>query len=116
MNWSLFDSFCEMLETIPVKAVLRAVDAERKMVEDDLQKKRTERDENVTSVLGFCHFLGGVYNVIPGVPFEHREFYSKIVQRLVDAGELPAEIQGHWDEVFLTPAEATAPEHLTRSK
>ena len=104
MNWGLFESFCEMLESIPSKAVLRAVDAERKMVEDDLDKKRTERDEYVTSVLGFCNFLllaaCGVYDRITALPSEHRASYSKIIQRLVEAGELPAEITAHFDKIF----------------
>ena len=104
MNWGLFESFCEMLESIPIKAVLRAVDAERKMVEDDLDKKRTERDEYVTSVLGFCNFLMlavcGVYDTITSLPSEHRAVYRKIVQRLVDAGELPSEITGHFEKIF----------------
>lgn len=98
MNWGLFETFCELLESIPPKAVLRAADAERRMVEDDLQKKRTEPDEYVWSVLGFCNFLhlamAGVCASLPKLPFEHRVFYSKIVQRLVDAGELSPEFRG----------------------
>jgi len=105
MNWGLFESFCEMLESIPIKAVLRAVAAERKMVEDDLDKKRTEPDEYVTSVLGFCNFLMlavcGVYGSITSVPSEHRAFYSKIVRQLVDAGELPSDIIAHFDKIFV---------------
>lgn len=93
MNWGLFESFCEMLESIPTKAVLRAVEAERRMVEDDLEHKRTERDPYVMSVLGFCNFLTlavcGVYSSMAALPVEHRMFYGKVVQRLVDAGELP---------------------------
>jgi len=104
MNWGLFESFCEMLESIPIKAVLRAVDAERKMVEDDLDKKRTERDEYVSSVLGFCNFLMlavcGVYDSITRLPAEHHAIYSKIVQRLVDAGELPSDIMKHFEKIF----------------
>ena len=104
MNWGLFESFCEMLESIPIKAVLRAVEAERKMVEDDLDKKRTERDEYVSSVLGFCNFLMlavcGVYDSIVALPAEHRAFYGKIIRRLVDAGELPSEIIAHFDKIF----------------
>jgi hypothetical protein len=119
MNWGLFESFCDMLESIPVKAVLRAVDVERKMVEDDLRKKRTERDEYVTSVLSFCNFLMlavcGNYAAIPGLPADHRAFYSKIVQRLVDAGELPSEIKGHLDEIFSPAVETSPTGHLTHS-
>jgi len=104
MNWGLFESFCEMLESIPTKAVLRAVDAERKMVEDDLDKKRTERDEYVSSVLGFCNFLMlavcGIYVSIISLPSRHRATYRKIVQRLVDAGEVPAEIVAQFDRIF----------------
>jgi hypothetical protein len=106
MNWGLFKSFCEMLESLPIKAVLRAVAAERKMVEDDLDKKRTEPDEYVSSVLGFCNFLMlavcGVYESVALLPREHRAFYRKIVQRLVDAGELPPDISGHFEKIFST--------------
>jgi hypothetical protein len=112
MNWGLFQTFCEMLDSIPIKAVLRAVEAERKMVEDDLDKKRTEPDEYVTSVLGFCNFLMlavyGVYGSINCLPRAHRAFYSKIVRRLVEAGELPPEIIGHFDEMFLPAFDSVA--------
>lgn len=94
MNWGLFDSFCEMLESIPVKAVLRAAEAERRMVEDDLEHKRTERDPCVVSVLSFCNFLMlevcGRHASMAALPVEHRMFYGKVVQRLVEAGELPS--------------------------
>jgi hypothetical protein len=104
MNWGLFESFCEMLESIPIKAVLRAADAERRMVEDDLDKKRTEPDENVTSVLGFCNFITlavrGIYASTTAVPSDHQVFYRKIIHQLVDAGELPPEIEGHFEIIF----------------
>jgi hypothetical protein len=95
-----------MLESIPTKAVLRAADAERRMVEDDLVKKRTELDVYVISVLGFCNFLtlavSGIYAFLPALPFEHRAFYGTIVRRLVDAGELPSEIVGYFERIFST--------------
>jgi hypothetical protein len=109
MNWGLFESFCEMLESIPIKAVLRAADAERKMVEEDLKKKRAEPDEGVVSVLGFCNFLSlavrGIYASLPALPFEHRAFYAQIVQQLVDAGELPIEIKSHFERIFSTTSD-----------
>ena len=93
-----------MLESVPIKAVVRAADAERKMVEDDLDKKRTVPDLYVDSILGFCNFLtsavAGIHVVLPAFPVEHCAFYRKIVQRLVDAGELPAEIVGKFEPVF----------------
>jgi hypothetical protein len=106
MNWGLFESFCEMLEGIPIKAVIRAADAERRMVEEDLKKKRADPDECVVSVLGFCNFLTlavrGIYASLASLPAEHRAFYARIVQQLADAGELPAEIKGHFGQIFST--------------
>ena len=104
MNWGLFESFCEMLESVPTKAVLRAVEAERRMVEADLEHKRTERDPYVISVLSFCNFLTlavcGVYASMAALPVEHRVFYGKVVQRLVEAGELPLESSEHFNRSF----------------
>lgn len=104
MNLRLFESFCEMLESIPSKALLRALDAERRMVEDDLEKKRTEPDEYVTSILSFCNCLiravTGGYVSLPALPVEHCAFYRKIVHRLVEAGELPPEMVTQFDQIF----------------
>lgn len=104
MNSGLFESFCEMLESIPTKAVLRAADAERKMVAEDLEKKRTEPDEYVTSILSFCDFLiravTGGYISLPSLPVEHCAFYRKVVHRLVEAGELPPEMITQFDGIF----------------
>jgi len=114
MNWGLFESFCEMLESIPTKAVLRAAEAERKMVEDDLDHKRTERDPYVISVLSFCNFLSlavcGVHASMAALPIEHRMFYGKVVQRLVDAGELPSDSTEHFNSSFVLLLGNT-PEH-----
>ena len=105
MNWGLFESFCEMLESIPTRAVLRAVEAERKMVGDDLEHKRTERDPYVISVLSFCNFLTlavcGVYASMAALPIEHRTFYGKVVQRLVAAEVLPSGSTEHFYSNFV---------------
>ena len=104
MNAGLFETFCEMLESIPIKAVVRAADAERRMVEEDLETKRTEPDEYVTSVLSFCNFLvlgvRGIYASLPALPVAHCAFYRKIVQRLVEAGELLFETIGWFEGIF----------------
>lgn len=92
-----------MLDSIPTKAVLRAVEAERKMVEADLENKRTECDRHVISVLGFCNFLSlavcGIYSSMAALPVEHRGYYGKVVQRLVDAGELPSTTAEHFNRI-----------------
>lgn len=104
INSRLFESFCEMLEQIPIKAVVRAAEAERRMVEDDLAKKRTAPDTNVTSVLSFCNFLTlaarGIAFALPVLPIEHCAFYRRVVQRLVEAGELPVEMKQRFDVAF----------------
>jgi hypothetical protein len=112
MNWGLFASFCEMLDSIPTKAVLRAVEAERRMVEDDLEHKRTERDPYLISVLTFCDFLiwavCGIYASMAALPVEHRMFYGKVVQRLVDAGELPPDCAEYFNSSFAPTLNATS--------
>jgi len=104
MNSGLFESFCEMLESIPIQAVLRAVEAERRMVEDDIEKKRTEPDEYSLSILSFCDFLlravSGGYVSLPAFPVEHCAFYRKMVHRLVEAGELPPQMIAQFDGIF----------------
>jgi hypothetical protein len=101
MNWGLFESFCEMLDSIPTEAVLRAGEARRRMVEEDLEHRRTEGDPYVISILSFCDFLSlavcGVYVSMAVLPVEHRMFYGKVVQRLVDAGELPLGSTEHFN-------------------
>ena len=104
MNSRLFESFCEMIENIPVKAVLKAAEAERRMVEDDLAKKRIRPSEETRSVLSFCEFLvaaaQGDNACFPVLPIEHCAFYRKIVGKLVDAGELPFTVKEHVDHTF----------------
>jgi len=104
MNLGLFESFCDMLDSIPTKAVLRAAEAERRMVEDDLENKRTECDQYVVSVLSFCNFLMlavcGIYSSMASLPVEHRVYYGKVVQRLVDAGELPSKTAEYFNRIF----------------
>ncbi len=106
MNSRLFESFCEMIESIPVKAVMRAAEAERRMVEDDLERKRIPPCEEAHSILSFCEFLGdaaqGHGASFPLLPIEHCAFYRKIVRKLVEAGELPFQVSDQVDHTFST--------------
>ena len=93
-----------MIESIPDKGVLRAVELERWMIQDDLANKRTVPIHDATSILDFCHFLtaaklGG--EIHPSVlPMEHVPFYRETVGRLMKAGELPAYAIEHFDATF----------------
>jgi hypothetical protein len=104
MTSCLFDNFSEMLETIPAKAIIPAADAERRMVEDDLITKQTVPDQESLSVLEFCTFLihaaRGIQSSIPTWPIEHCAFYRRVVQKLVDAGELPPRFKEQFDVTF----------------
>jgi len=104
MNSRLFEAFCEMLDRVPAKAIVRAAEAERRMVEDDIAAKRTEADRDATSVLTFCNFLinaaRGIQCAFPLWPIEHCAYYRKVVQRLVEAGELPEGIKVKFDISF----------------
>ncbi len=96
MSSRLYETFCDLLESLPVKAIVRAADAERRMVQNDLRMRRISLDDYCVSVLEFCNFVvdsarGWKFSQ-PLWPAEHSEFYRGVVRRLVEAGELPAEV------------------------
>jgi hypothetical protein len=93
MGHRLFETFCEMIDSLPPKAVLKAVAIERFMLEEDLAQGRTVPSDDTTSILTFCRFLGdaarGWLTLSRTIPAGHWTFYGKTVERLVAAGELP---------------------------
>ena len=98
-----------MIENLPIKAVLRAVEIERRMLEDDVAYRRSPHTMDENSILDFCHFLTAVARGSYAVPgnssLKHVAFYGKIVDRLVDAGELPycakEQFYGAYSENFM---------------
>jgi hypothetical protein len=94
-----------MIENLPAKAVFRAVEMERRMLEDDLSRRRILHTGEALSVLDFCHFLEAVrlgVDQTPSVPpAAHVAFYRQIVEKLVKVGELPARAKGQFDATFL---------------
>lgn len=104
MRYDLFVAFSRTIENIPAQAVLRAVELERWMIQDDLAHQRTVPLHEAASILCFCNFLktakfGG--EIHPSVlPMEHVPFYRKIVERLIEAGELPSSAKGQFDVTF----------------
>jgi hypothetical protein len=100
-----------MIEKVPTKAVIRAAETERRMLEEDLGKQRISPNEETTSVMAFCNFLeaaahGGQVSGA-GLPVEHCAFYRKTVHRLVEAGELPFEAKESFEHTFSgTPTKA----------
>jgi len=104
MNGSEFETFCAMIGSLPPKAVMKAVERERRMLKEDLSSGRTLPDDDTASILNFCTFLeGAVFGslVLPdNMPMEHWSFYVKTVQRLVGAEELPRKLKDEVEAAF----------------
>jgi hypothetical protein len=104
MSVQLFESFSEMIDKIPAKGVLVAVELERQMLQNDVAAKRTLPFVAVHSILSFCNFLkhtvSGVDSVSTALPLQHINFYRKTIERLIEAGELPCEAKELFDETF----------------
>jgi hypothetical protein len=95
MSSRLFASFRSMVDSIPPRAILRAVQAEQRMLENDLAQKRLSPTEECLSILSFCDLLESVSRGSPvcfpgGFPVEHCSFYRRVIQMLEDEGEVPA--------------------------
>ena len=103
MGHRLFETFCEMVDRLPPKAVLKAAARERLMLDEDLAFGRIVSSEDTALILNFCRFLEGVALhglVLPRtMPMEHWTFYRRTVERLVAAGELPHQVQEEFEAV-----------------
>jgi hypothetical protein len=107
-----FDTFCEMIDGLPSKAVPKAVVLEQRMLEEDLVLGRTFPNKDTSLILGYCRFLEAAIHgrlVLPGVmPMERWALYGKTVERLAAAGELPCWEKQDFEAAFMTANFATA--------
>ncbi len=102
----LFPIFSRMISHIPTPAVLRALDVECRMLEEDVENDRLNLTEDTLSILcfeGFVHMAkcGNVMRCSMHLPTDHAEFYKETVLRLVQAGELPDTAAEEFDYAFL---------------
>ncbi len=108
MGIPIFERFADMVERLPTKAVIGAIELERQMLEDDLARKRTMPLEDVRSIIAFCNFLENGNDIARGpkipVPIQHIAFYRQTVKRLVEGGELAPERGALFDAVFTLSA------------
>jgi hypothetical protein len=109
MSLHIFDLFSEMIETLPAKAILHALDLECKMLEEDMDRNRLNLPEDAFSILCFRQFvlmsmLGEVILCVEPLPSDHIEFYKETIGRLVQAGELPAVTMDNFDDAFSSVA------------
>ena len=117
MRPCLFDSFADMIGTLSPAAVLRTLERERSLLEDDLAHQRFSSPLEASSILSFCWFVeairqGWLLFTVPAPPAAHLVFYRATLERLVAAGALPAEARTRFDETF-RPRDLTAPRALT---
>jgi hypothetical protein len=104
MSGHLFESFAGMISSIPAKGIPRAVELEGRMLEDDLEHKRTSPTEDVTSILMFNLFIKTTLQQVPMLPVmvsaDHVGLYRKVVIELIEAGELPQEAKEQFETTF----------------
>jgi|SRR5580698_1978881 hypothetical protein len=100
----LFEKFAGMVEKLPTKAILKAVQLERQMLESDLAQKRTLPIKEVRSIVAFCDFLQHGPSVTRvsrvSIPLQHLGFYRSTVKRLVETGELPYQASEIFEHSF----------------
>jgi hypothetical protein len=93
MKPRLFEVFSRTISDLPPKAILRVVRLEREMLEGDLSQKRELPLEEAHSILWFCRCVENStwkHNEPPShLPAHHLAFYRKIVEKLIQCGELP---------------------------
>lgn len=101
----LFSIFSRMITGMPAPAVLRALDGECRMLEEDMEQHRLDFTDDTLSILCFRGFLqmvkcGSVMRCSIHLPPDHAEFYKETIVRLVHAGELPGTAMDEFDYAF----------------
>jgi hypothetical protein len=100
----VFELFAGMIDSIPARAVFKAIELERRMILDDLEHERDLPFDDTVSVLNFCHFLEAarlgeqIYSCV--LPTKYVMFLRKTVQRLINAGELDRGALKNFDDTF----------------
>jgi hypothetical protein len=104
MKAPLFESFKRMMEHIPPKAMVKAIELEHEMLEDDLLYKRVAETRDIFSILSFCKFINAVAqkdNILPvALPARQVAFYRAVVNQLIRGGELPFDAKEQFDFTF----------------
>ncbi|HEY3762501.1 MAG TPA: hypothetical protein VGN23_12210 [Verrucomicrobiae bacterium] len=95
----------ETISELPAQAVYTATEKEREMIEEDISYHRSFPIRDTMSILGFCRFVHAAMigmAMTPSIlPFDHVEFYRRMVARLVAARELTPSALQQFDSVFL---------------
>jgi hypothetical protein len=105
MEIRIFESFAKMISSLPPEAIPMALDAECRMLREDVESQHLPASEDVLSILSFRQFVqmakaGQVVRCARPLPPDHIEFYKETIVRLVQAKELPPAAMGQFDFAF----------------
>jgi hypothetical protein len=100
-----FDLFARTITDLPVWAVVRALDLECKMLQDDFEHQRLTLSDDAFSILYFRQFVRMAkfdepMSCVKPLPPDHVEFYKKTIVRLVHSNQLPPSAMEQFDHRF----------------
>jgi hypothetical protein len=101
----IFSVFSRMISNLPAQAILKALEAECKMLQDDFENYRIGLSEDALSILCFGQFVkmiktDSMMRCSSHLPPDHAEFYKETIIRLIHAGELPDSAMDQFDHAF----------------
>ena len=102
----IFNAFSRVIRKLPAPAILRALDAECKMLRDDMEHYRYGLTEDTLSILCFRGFVqmvktDNVMRCCLQMPLDHVQFYKETIVRLVQAGELGPSAMNQFEYAFM---------------
>ena len=107
MDTHLFKSFSKMINDMPPRGVIPALELQCQMLTDDLAQKRLPHTEETHSILSYQRFLKATRagnRMSPTVlSAAGTAFFRKTTERLVEAGELPSDARDRFDAAFSIP-------------
>jgi hypothetical protein len=104
-DMQVFRIFSNVIRNLPAPAILRALDAECHMLEDDVERYRFNLTEDILSILCFRGFVtmaktDTVMRCSLHMPPEHIEFYKETINRLIQTGDLRPSAMEQFDFAF----------------
>jgi hypothetical protein len=105
MPLQIFGRFTRTITNLPAEAVIKALDLECKMLEEDLDHQRLSSSEDASSILCFRQFVrmakfGAAMRCTKALSPDHIDFYKETIVRLIQANELPESAMEQFDYTF----------------
>ncbi len=100
-----FGIFSKTISDLPTQAVLRVLDIECNMLQNDVERYGRDLRADDVSIMCFGQFVrmvkaGCVIRFSKFLPPDHIEFYKETIVRLTQAGELPPAAMDQFDFAF----------------